>query len=90
MVKMTKKMLAVALMAGSVLVLAGCNNTPAEPDDVVMTGEEMVVTPEIEVLPGEENVAEGATSGEEVTSEEVVEPVVAEPVVAEPVEVVAE
>lgn len=75
---MTKKMLAVALMAGSVLVLAGCNNTPAE--DEVMTGDEMVVQPEI--LPIEDE----ALTGEAMTGEEVVEPVVVE----QPVEVVAE
>lgn len=74
MVKMTKKMLAVALMAGSVLVLAGCNNTPAE--DEVMTGDEMVVQPEI--LPIEDE----ALTGEAMTGEEVV--------VEQPVEVVAE
>lgn len=78
-------MLAATLMAGSVLVLAGCNNTPAEPDDVVMTGDEMVVQPEI--LPIEDEALTGeAMTGEAMTGEEVVEPVV----VQQPVEVVAE
>lgn len=70
-------------MAGSVLVLAGCNNTPAE--DEVMTGDEMVVQPEI--LPIEDEALTGeAMTGEAMTGEEVVEPVV----VQQPVEVVAE
>jgi lipoprotein len=51
MVKMTKKMLAVALMAGSVLVLAGCNDTPAEPE--VITGDEVVVQPVVVEQPVE-------------------------------------
>lgn len=57
MVKMTKKMLAVALMASSVLVLAGCNKTPSEP--------EVVITPDMEeiMVDGE------ATSGLEVNEE---------------------
>lgn len=79
---MTKKMLAVALMAGSVLVLAGCNNTPAEePVDEVVTGEELVVEPVEEVV-----VEDEVVPTEELTGEEVVEPVVVE----QPVEVVAE
>ena len=63
-------MLAVALMAGSVLVLAGCNDTPAEPE--VITGDEVVVQPEI--LPIDE-----AQTGEVATGDEVVvQPVVVE------------
>lgn len=77
---MTKKMLAVALMAGSVLVLAGCNNTPAEEVEEVLTGEELVVEPVEEVV-----VEEEVLTGEELTGE-VVEPVVVE----QPVEVIAE
>ena len=44
-------MLAVALMAGSVLVLAGCNDTPAEPE--VITGDEVVVQPVVVEQPVE-------------------------------------
>lgn len=80
--KMTKKMLAVALMAGSVLVLAGCNKTPAEPDVVIPAGDEMVVEPVVEVTPEEEVVVEDETMTGEATE---LEPVVIE----QPVEVVA-
>ena len=45
---MMKKMLAVALMASSVLVLAGCNKTPTEP--------EVVITPNMEEITGDEEV----------------------------------
>lgn len=79
---MTKKMLAVALMAGSVLVLAGCNKTPAEPDVVIPTSNEMVVEPVVEVTPEEEVVVEDETMTGEATE---LEPVVIE----QPVEVVA-
>lgn len=83
---MTKKMLAVALMAGSALVLAGCNNTPAEPvtPDTEVVVEE-VVTPEAEVVV--EEVATGDVVAPEVVAEETV---AVEPVVVEqPVEIVA-
>lgn len=52
-------MLAVALMASSVLVLAGCNKTPSEPEV------EVVITPDMEeiMVDGE------ATSGLEVNEE---------------------
>ncbi|PZM86941.1 MAG: hypothetical protein DLD55_03960 [candidate division SR1 bacterium] len=54
---MTKKMLAVALMASSVLVLAGCNKTPVEPDEVPTPSMEDVVVDE-EIMPAVEEVEE--------------------------------
>ena len=50
--KMTKKMLAVALMAGSVLVLAGCNKTPAETENEVVSPDASGVVIDVDATSG--------------------------------------
>lgn len=84
-------MLAVALMAGTALVFAGCNKTPVEPvvEDENLVVED-VVTPveEFEVTSG---MVEEAQLGEDVETVVVEEPVVIEqPVEIVPVETVTE
>lgn len=80
---MTKKMLTVALMAGSVLVLAGCNNTPTEPVNTPVVDEEIVV------IPVEDDVVDAEISSEEDVMAEVIEEEMLEPVVVEqPVEII--
>ena len=88
---MKKTMLSV-LALSSVVLLAGCNNAPAEEEVIVEenTPEEIVIEePEIEIVPAEEEIVveEEIVPEEEVLPEEV-EAEVAE---AEPVEeVIAE
>lgn len=77
-------MLAVALMASSVLVLAGCNKTPVEPDEVSTPNMEDVMVDE-ETMPAVEEVEESVeaipyeevmTGAEVSTNAEVVLPAV--------------
>lgn len=73
-------MLAVALMASSVLVLAGCNKTPSEPEVVITPDmEEIMVDGEamsgLEVNEEAMPVENEATEAEEDTAVEVEQPV---------------
>ena len=73
-------MLAVALMASSVLVLAGCNKTPSEPEVVITPDmEEIMVDGEamsgLEVNEEAMPVENEATKAEEDTAVEVEQPV---------------
>ena len=86
---MKKSMLA-ALALSSVVLLAGCNNTPVEQEVVVDNN-----VPEIEIIADEEPEIEVVTTGNEVTEEDVLsgaeEVEVAEaPVVEEATEEAAE
>lgn len=83
---MTKKMLAVALMASSLVVLTGCNKTPAEPvvepDVVIDTPVVDEGTPVIEIDAEDVTVDDATLTGEEFDGEVIV--------VEQPVEVVGE